>query len=535
MPEIPEENSFRAYLQDFISRSNPEDLHITALYTDVKESQIKPMAFRENRLLELQDTAKVLQDRKTAKPEMILTRSLVRLWLGALIVKVEKLPSCLLLLHFSKAFAQIFLHFDLVWERFPLSIQTQISPNYTSWSKFCHAIGALKPGTIVIPDDSHQCRLAICLNRYVPPTWRGKNPDKRKAEDIPPAPDYAWEDPIPLPTGIKQIYPSPPELHHSVHSDVFGPVAPVSLAASPQPQQESKAKGKGKAKEDDGDKDDGSKSGKKRKKKKGGSGETKETNKEKKKKPEGLPNSSLLTFGFISDKIARMDSSNSQDNSSDHILPALPPPQLQPEILKRRYSAAGVSTHLADLGLLGTSPDANINAIDYSSYFWPRHLFPELDDLAIPIEQAISKLGLFLIGIEYDPRTIILNLKQCYIEIFKNYDWLEVIRISANKGFKIVFALRMEKHTLAWLSQDNLSYIYWFSVEDIVAARAMRVPDVVFEYRKWCQYTVEWLKEQDIKPRWDKKSFGYVLTMSKNHPMRGVGRYSADEISWAFW
>ncbi|KAF8144003.1 hypothetical protein K438DRAFT_1945593, partial [Mycena galopus ATCC 62051] len=47
----------------------------------------------------LQDTAKVLQDCKTAKPEMILTRSLVRLWLGALIVKIEKL---------------IFLHFDLV-------------------------------------------------------------------------------------------------------------------------------------------------------------------------------------------------------------------------------------------------------------------------------------------------------------------------------------------------------------------------------------------------------------------------------------
>ncbi|KAF8176829.1 hypothetical protein K438DRAFT_1939206 [Mycena galopus ATCC 62051] len=39
----------------------------------------------------LQDTAKVLQDRKTAKLEMILTRSLVRLWLGALIVKIEKL------------------------------------------------------------------------------------------------------------------------------------------------------------------------------------------------------------------------------------------------------------------------------------------------------------------------------------------------------------------------------------------------------------------------------------------------------------
>ncbi|KAF8160466.1 hypothetical protein K438DRAFT_1776458 [Mycena galopus ATCC 62051] len=47
----------------------------------------------------LQDTAKVLQDRKTAKPEMILTRSLVRLWLEALILKIEKL---------------IFLHFDLV-------------------------------------------------------------------------------------------------------------------------------------------------------------------------------------------------------------------------------------------------------------------------------------------------------------------------------------------------------------------------------------------------------------------------------------
>ncbi|KAF8206871.1 hypothetical protein K438DRAFT_1756214 [Mycena galopus ATCC 62051] len=39
----------------------------------------------------LQDTAKVLQGRKTANPEMILTRSLVRLWLEALILKIEKL------------------------------------------------------------------------------------------------------------------------------------------------------------------------------------------------------------------------------------------------------------------------------------------------------------------------------------------------------------------------------------------------------------------------------------------------------------
>ncbi|KAF8166333.1 hypothetical protein K438DRAFT_1775219 [Mycena galopus ATCC 62051] len=45
----------------------------------------------------LQDTAKVLQlailqqDRKTANPEMVFTRSLVRLWLEALILKIEKL------------------------------------------------------------------------------------------------------------------------------------------------------------------------------------------------------------------------------------------------------------------------------------------------------------------------------------------------------------------------------------------------------------------------------------------------------------
>jgi hypothetical protein len=34
-----------------------------------------------------------------------------------------------------------------------------------------------------------------------------------------------------------------------------------------------------------------------------------------------------------------------------------------------------------------------------------------------------------------------------------------------------------------------------------------------------------------MNPKWDTHSFAKVLSMPKNHPMRGVGRYSSDEIS----
>jgi hypothetical protein len=56
MPEIPEQNTFRRLIQDFIekikSQSGPEFLRVDAVYSDIKDTEVKDMVVREHRLLE---------------------------------------------------------------------------------------------------------------------------------------------------------------------------------------------------------------------------------------------------------------------------------------------------------------------------------------------------------------------------------------------------------------------------------------------------------------------------------------------------
>ncbi|KAF8125217.1 hypothetical protein K438DRAFT_2002220 [Mycena galopus ATCC 62051] len=179
--------------------------------------------------------------------------------------------------------------------------------------------------------------------------------------------------------------------------------------------------------------------------------------------------------------------------------------------------------------------------IDHSLYLWPRYLFPVLDD---PAEaNAVAAAGMVLEGVEHDPRSLVINVKVGHLEIesllhtspqiFQNMEFFLVMRVPAKKrGFKVVIALGMVTHTIGWLSQDNLSYVFWLSPSDVALARPCRVPDVVLDYGRWCKFVVSWLQQQDMDPKWDLKSFAYVLSMPGNHPMRGVGRYSEDEIAW---
>jgi hypothetical protein len=43
-------------------------------------------------------------------------------------------------------------------------------------------------------------------------------------------------------------------------------------------------------------------------------------------------------------------------------------------------------------------------------------LFPQIDDSNLSEEEAFEKMGLELVGIEYDPRSLILDLKTCFLE-----------------------------------------------------------------------------------------------------------------------
>ncbi|KAK6992381.1 hypothetical protein R3P38DRAFT_2802847 [Favolaschia claudopus] len=374
MPEMPELNTFRRWLARAIKLIpeffGPNALQLTGIWADVKDSEVEDMKLREERLLNYAGT----------------------------------------------------LSMAIVWDRFPEAIKNQISSQYMTWKDFTKAITDLRFGLIRTPvklglpwykqptagnlvyDSPSSSQLAVRLTRYMPPTWRGIDPDRRLTANIPPPEDTAWGDSDLSYTRFSSTY-------DQAHGDVLSPVAPESLARP---------------------------------------GTTRNKKSRSKKKVEVKPNATLTAFGFS------------------------------------------------------------------------KRLFPELDEMEEL--KSFEECGIELTGTVYDPRSIILDLKECF---------LEIARVPAkDRGYKVVMALQFCTHTLAWLSMDNLCYVYWFSRGDMELSMQYRVPDVLLEYIKWCHYIVEWLKAQDDNPRWDSRSFGEVLSMPGHHPTRAVGRYSLDEIAW---
>lgn len=79
-------------------------------------------------------------------------------------------------------------------------------------------------------------------------------------------------------------------------------------------------------------------------------------------------------------------------------------------------TVVGISTKLESLGIKKPAKkveNCTDKDIDHSLYLWPNYLFPELDEPGV----SVADLGLELVGIEYDARDIIMDLKQCYIEV----------------------------------------------------------------------------------------------------------------------
>ncbi|KAJ7107135.1 hypothetical protein C8R44DRAFT_885796 [Mycena epipterygia] len=501
MPEISEENVFREWLEFFRTEAGrklpPGALKVVGIWADVKDSETKDMAKREERLMLFATTLSM---------EM-LRLDFHRAWA----VRLERLAEAVPDTH-----GQLI---SKVCEKFPEAIRSQICDRHTSWSDFCKAICDLKFGVITKPaelptawfkeptvgnlqyDLPSTSQLVVKLNRYMPPTWRGPDPDRRFTTNRPPPKDNEWEDPIPLPQSAVDPNNSPRSLWHPEHGDVLGSVAPPSLA-NPGISKVKKRRGKkALAKERD------------------------------------VASNQRLTNFFTFTPGANPGAKR-----------AIP------------RTVAGVSTKLDSMGVKKakkTVEQCTESDIDHSLYLWPSYLFPDLDDLELPQAAIFDKLDLELVGLEYDPRDIILDLKQCYLEIepllhtspqifkaeVKAEDREGVTRIPAKKrGFKVVMALELVTHTIAWLSSDNNCHVYWFSREDMELARPERVPDVLLNYRKWCEYVVKWLKKQDQSPTLDSHSVSDVLSAAGNHPLRAVGRYSLDEIVtrsgiplWTLW
>ncbi|KAJ7061904.1 hypothetical protein B0H15DRAFT_807915, partial [Mycena belliarum] len=100
------------------------------------------------------------------------------------------------------------LMIEEVWKCLPLHLRNQISRRYDNWRDFTLAIYRLAPDKVavreILPVPWHKksqpgmdgidfscpsaCKLAICLNRYAPRVWRGRNPDKEGTQIFSPSP-----------------------------------------------------------------------------------------------------------------------------------------------------------------------------------------------------------------------------------------------------------------------------------------------------------------------------------------------------------
>ncbi|KAJ7136216.1 hypothetical protein C8R46DRAFT_1322379 [Mycena filopes] len=147
-------------------------------------------------------------------------------------------------------------------------------------------------------------------------------------------------------------------------------------------------------------------------------------------------------------------------------------------------------------------------------------LFPILNDESCKPIDAMKKTGMEWVGLEYDPRDIILDLKTCYLELGSGWELLGHL-ISKE-------AIEFNTHVLAFLSKDNNARVYWLSKNDMEATRAGRVPDIVHDFWGWSEFTARHLQGRGSKD--DKKSAGSVLSEGGNQPGRGTGRYLRDEI-----
>ncbi|KAJ7118459.1 hypothetical protein C8R43DRAFT_1241943 [Mycena crocata] len=568
MPETPEERLLRYWVDQFIrygKESLPAHaLQILGLCADAKDSDIPDIEIRQKRLLKYASTICL---------EMV-KGGYHKAWATRLRRLADSIPDTHGLL-IQEAYAS-----------FPSDIKRRLSWEYTTshpWKDFATGIMAL---SLEIPDvqpavptawhstepvgpfeydKPHNTGLVYRLTRYSPQTWRGADPDRRPVNERPGPSDKAWEDD----TG----FPLPDD--SSLFGGVLAEVAPPAFVL---PGSTKKPRKNAKRKRDETEEEvrQAEPAPKKRKSSKAAPAANANSNGKGKAAPTKITTFYSPTPPSVSSRRAPKartshqspegSTSKSTASTSTSGVPGLtvfgftrrPPTQcsaVTPSFTPR--SLAGISTKMEQMGVRKPkkSAAANLTAddIDCSQYLRPSYLYPCLDDEEVDDDDAVAKTGMELMGTVYDARDIILDLKTCFLEIepllhcspqiFEAEDWRGVMRVPAtHRGFRVVLALEMATHTIAWLSMDGNCSIYWFSRADFELMAPGRVPDVLLDYWNWSRYTVKWLEAQDVKPIHDKKSISRVLSQSGSHPTRSLGRYSLDELlamagipPWTIW
>ncbi|KAJ7624186.1 hypothetical protein B0H17DRAFT_1151315 [Mycena rosella] len=155
--------------------------------------------------------------------------------------------------------------------------------------------------------------------------------------------------------------------------------------------------------------------------------------------------------------------------------------------------------------------------------------------------QAFNAAALQLVGVRYHTRRIILDLKNCILEVhlllhtsvnlYTNAQWERVSRVPKDfRGWKCGFAILMEGYVLSFNSADNNLRVFWQTRKRSDLLQRIRPPDAVLNYFGWLKYGARWLHLYGPKSRTATAIYQWLAKPGSTHHMQGDGSYNTDEI-----
>ncbi|KAJ7983080.1 hypothetical protein DFH06DRAFT_1123098 [Mycena polygramma] len=404
-------------------------------------------------------------------------------------------------------------------KKLPKNVKSQLSANHTDWVEFRDAICALSPHYNVLPDEiplpwfkqlppdvpftignePSESGLPVRLNRFVPPVWRGGNPDRSKTnkesrayvDDSAPLFREKFYRPSPTFDPTKPVFETADDYDDPPTKDelLFSNPELFDLEDDEEEEREGDVDAGGHSDGDDegeeGDEEEG---------------DREEADKEEADKEEADEEEA--------------DKEEAEENEPSNVgekKPARP--------------------------------------IRYGRYHWPQKLLGGIfSNQAYSEEQAFSAAGLQLVAVPFHPRLIILDLKNAFLEvhllehtslqIFTVPQYEERIcrvpnrsrKIANIRGFKVAFALVMRGYVLAFNSADNNFRVAWRTRKKEKVLQEIRVPDAVLDYFAWSLWAAKFLRYYAPRRKSKKTIYQWISMPGSRHQFQGTGSYMTDEL-----
>ncbi|KAH7908556.1 hypothetical protein BJ138DRAFT_340174 [Hygrophoropsis aurantiaca] len=156
---------------------------------------------------------------------------------------------------------------------------------------------------------------------------------------------------------------------------------------------------------------------------------------------------------------------------------------------------------------------------------------PGYANMATPISHHRFQL----VGVEFSPRNVILNLGKQWLQIqlfthvcaqvYTRSDWEDAIcKVHRKARFKVGVALEFSNYIIAFTTLDNIIATHWATSRQTLPAQH---PDVYKEYHRFLATLVEWICQRKSKQRG-----GFAMAAIRDAPnvFGGVGKYTCCEI-----